>query len=92
MDSPSRLVTSGPFAVVRNPIMAGEILVIWAEALYFAVLGIFAYAAILTVAAHLLVVYIEEPELRERFGGQYAAYCKRVPRWFPRRLRAAEGR
>jgi protein-S-isoprenylcysteine O-methyltransferase Ste14 len=84
LDAPRNLVTTGPFAVVRNPIMAAEILVIWAEALYFSGLGIFLYAALATVAGHLSVVYVEEPELRERFGEQYEAYCRRVPRWFPR--------
>jgi protein-S-isoprenylcysteine O-methyltransferase Ste14 len=84
LDAPRNLVTTGPFAVVRNPIMAAEILVIWAEAFYFSSLGILLYAVLATVAGHLSVVYVEEPELRERFGEQYEAYCRRVPRWFPR--------
>jgi protein-S-isoprenylcysteine O-methyltransferase Ste14 len=83
LDAPRNLVTSGPFAVIRNPIMAAEILVIWAEALYFSSLGIFLYAVLATLAGHLSVVYIEEPELRERFGEHYETYCRRVPRWFP---------
>jgi protein-S-isoprenylcysteine O-methyltransferase Ste14 len=84
MDAPRLLVESGPFATVRNPIMAGELAVIWAEALYFASLGIFIYAAVITVAAHLMVVYVEEPELRGRFGESFDEYCQRVPRWLPR--------
>jgi protein-S-isoprenylcysteine O-methyltransferase Ste14 len=83
LDAPRNLVTSGPFALIRNPIMAAEILVIWAEALHFSSLGIFLYAALATLAGHLSVVYIEEPELRERFGEHYETYCRRVPRWFP---------
>lgn len=84
LDAPRRLVTSGPFAVIRNPIMAGELLVIWAEALFFSIAGIFVYAGLATLAGHLAVVYVEEPELQERFGEQYEAYCRRVPRWFPK--------
>ena len=84
LDAPRNLVTTGPFAVVRNPIMAAEILVIWAAALYFSSLGIFLYAVLASVAGHLSVVYIEEPELRERFGERYETYCRRVPRWLPR--------
>ena len=72
------------FAVVRNPIMAAEIMVIWAEALYFASLGILIYAALVSIAGHLMVVRVEEPELRERFGESYEAYCRDVPRWVPR--------
>lgn len=84
LDSPRHLVKSGLFALVRNPIMAAEIMVIWSEVLYFASLGILAYAFAMSVAGHLVVVYIEEPELRERFGASYVRYCEQVPRWLPR--------
>ena len=84
LDAPRRLVEGGPFARVRNPIMAAELAVIWAEAFYFASFGIVVYAAAMSLTAHLMVVYIEEPELRERFGESYKTYCERVPRWVPR--------
>ena len=85
LDAPRHLVTSGLFGVVRNPIIAGELMVIWAEVLYLASLGLLVYAVLISLAGHLLVVYVEEPELRERFGETYEAYCRDVPRWFPRR-------
>lgn len=84
LDAPRQLATTGPFAVVRNPIMAGELAVIWGEAVWFASAGILLYAASLSLIAALVVRLIEEPELRERFGEQYEAYTRRVPRWFPR--------
>ncbi len=83
LDAPRKLVTSGPFAVVRNPIMAAELSVLWAEAIYFGVLGIVVYAALATVAGHVAAVILEEPELRERFGAEYEDYCRQVPRWLP---------
>jgi protein-S-isoprenylcysteine O-methyltransferase Ste14 len=83
MDAPRHLVTEGFFAFVRNPIMVGELLVIWAEALYVASAGVVLYAAVISVAAHLSVVYVEEPELRRRFGERYEDYCRNVPRWLP---------
>jgi len=86
-DAPQRLVTDGPFGVVRNPIIAAELMVIWGEALHFASAGLFVYAVLISLAAHLAVVRVEEPELRERFGESYAAYLESVPRWIPR-LRA----
>jgi protein-S-isoprenylcysteine O-methyltransferase Ste14 len=64
--------------------MAAELSVIWAVALYLASLGAVLYALAISVAAHLAVLHIEEPELRERFGQSYAEYCRRVPRWLPR--------
>jgi protein-S-isoprenylcysteine O-methyltransferase Ste14 len=89
MDAPRRLATSGPFAVVRNPIMLAELATIWAEALWFANLGIVGYAVLMALLAHLGVVFVEEPELRERFGEEYDAYVRRVPRWAPRVARRA---
>jgi len=83
LDAPRHLVTIGPFGVTRNPIMVAELAVIWGEAVYLSALGVFLYAAVVTVAGHLAVVLIEEPELRERFGTEYEAYCRRVPRWIP---------
>lgn len=83
-DAPRHLVKTGLFAVIRNPIIAGEILVVWAVALYVASVGVGLYAVLITVAAHLIVVHVEEPELRRRFGESYEEYCRNVPRWFPR--------
>jgi len=89
-DAPRHLVTNGPFGVVRNPMIASELIVIWGEALYFASLGLFLYALLITLGAHWGVVRVEEPQLRKRFGEAYEAYCRRVPRWLPR-LAAARG-
>lgn len=83
VDAPRHLVTDGLFGVVRNPLIAGELMVIWGVALHAASLGVVLYAIVVSVAAHLIVLYIEEPELRERFGEDYEAYCRDVPRWLP---------
>jgi protein-S-isoprenylcysteine O-methyltransferase Ste14 len=88
-DAPRHLVTKGLFRHTRNPIMAAELSVIWAEVLYLASLGALVYAIAITIAAHVLVVHIEEPELRKRFGQSYAEYCREVPRWLPRLRRQA---
>jgi len=88
MDAPRELVSTGLFGVVRNPIMAGELLVIWAEAFWLASLGVVLYALLITVVGHWMVVRVEEPELRQRFGPTYEEYCRRVPRWIPRLRRA----
>jgi protein-S-isoprenylcysteine O-methyltransferase Ste14 len=88
LDAPRKLVTSGPYAIVRNPIMTGELAVIWGEAILVSSLGVWLYAVLITVAAHLAVVLIEEPELRQRFGDAYEEYCRRVPRWLPSPSRA----
>ena len=82
-DAPRELVTTGPFRWIRNPIMVAELSIVWAGALYLATLGPLLYALCISFVAHLLVVHVEEPELRERFGESYAAYCRQVSRWLP---------
>lgn len=85
LDAPRHMVSTGPYAVIRNPIMAAEVAIAWAETLYFGTLGLLLYAGVATLLAHVMAVTIEEPELRERMGREYDEYCARVPRWFPRR-------
>ena len=91
LDAPRRLVTTGPYAIVRNPIMVAEVAVTWAEVLYFGSLGLLLYAALISVVAHVVVVRVEEPELQTRMGAPYREYCARVPRWLPRLRRPARG-
>ena len=86
-EAPRRLVTNGLFGIVRNPIIVAELMVVWGEVLYAASLGVFLYALAITIGSHMVVLYVEEPVLRKRFGESYEAYCRNVPRWLPR-LRA----
>lgn len=71
--------------------MAAELAVIWGEAIFLANLGVLIYALAISILAHLMVVRVEEPELRERFGDDYDLYCRRVPRWFPISIRRRSG-
>jgi protein-S-isoprenylcysteine O-methyltransferase Ste14 len=88
---PARLVLRGPFRWMRNPMYVADVLIIAGEAVLLEASIILAYAAALWGALHVLVVVLEEPRLRRRFGRSYAVYCERVPRWLPR-LRAANER
>ena len=87
IDPPRLLVTDGLYGVVRHPMEVSEMIVVWGVALYVTSLGTVLYAALLMVVFHLGVVLSEEPDLRQRFGESYDAYCQNVPRWLPR-LRA----
>jgi len=83
-DAPARFVAIGPHRFVRNPMYVGDVLIILGEALLFESAAILVYAGVFWAAVHVLVVTLEEPRLRRRFGTSYELYCRRVPRWLPR--------
>ena len=76
----SALVSTGVFAVSRNPIYIADALLLAAHAAWlgrpWALLGIPALAAVLQPQ-----IRAEETALTERFGSEYASYVARVPRW-----------
>jgi protein-S-isoprenylcysteine O-methyltransferase Ste14 len=53
-------------------------------AVYYQSLELLAYTGVFFAAIHLLVVFYEEPTLKQSFGAEYAAYCQTVRRWLPR--------
>ncbi len=81
---PDRLVITGLFRFVRNPMYVGIVSVALGEALLYGRLAVFAYAGLLWLAFHLFVVVYEEPNLRATFGAAYEGYLRTVPRWIPR--------
>lgn len=86
-DAPRRVVSTGPYAYVRNPIYLAALLIVSGEAWLFLSPSLLLYAAVLAAAFHLLIVGYEEPRLRRRFGEPYVAYCRAVSRWLPRSRR-----
>ena len=89
-DAPRHLVVDGLHGVIRNPIIAAELMVIWGEALWFSSFGFISYAVLMTYYAQWVVVRVEEPELLERFGEAYETYRRHVPRWVPRLRRPSK--
>lgn len=84
-DPPRRLVDRGPYRHVRNPMYLGAGLAMAGAALYYRSLGLLGYIAAFLLATHLFVLAYEEPTLRRTFGAEYAAYCDRTGRWWPKR-------
>jgi protein-S-isoprenylcysteine O-methyltransferase Ste14 len=83
-----RLVTCGPYGVVRNPMMEGQFLLFAGLGLLLELGAMFLLLPILILATHGFTVLIEEPNLKSRFGQEWIDYAMRVPRWFPRLGRA----
>jgi protein-S-isoprenylcysteine O-methyltransferase Ste14 len=79
-----RLQTDGPYSVCRNPLYVGSFC--FALALTFMLKSAtFATGVILAFVIYLnFVVRAEEHFLSLRFGEDFANYCRRTPRFWPR--------
>jgi protein-S-isoprenylcysteine O-methyltransferase Ste14 len=84
-DPPQRLVVTGFYRYVRNPMYLGATLVILGETTLFGSIAIgVEYAAIFAICTGVFVLAYEEPALREIFGAEYEEYRHNVPRFLPR--------
>ena len=82
-DPPKKLVVTGLYRYVRNPMEGGYLLILLGELLLFESSTIALYLLLAFLYLNMRQTLIEEPALRRRFGGQYEQYCKSVPRWIP---------
>lgn len=82
-DPPRRVVATGPYRFMRNPMYLGAILLLSGFGLYARSPSVLGLAACAALIAHLLVVFYEEPDLERRFGESYAAYRRATNRWIP---------
>jgi protein-S-isoprenylcysteine O-methyltransferase Ste14 len=84
-DPPRRLVVTGPYRFVRNPMYIGAGLALAGASLFFESLELAGYAVLFLIVVYLFIRAYEEPTLRRTFGQEYDEYCDRVGRWLPRR-------
>lgn len=78
-----RLVTEGPYRVVRNPMMWAVGAILAGLALVRGSVGLWIGLAGFLVYIQFFVRFYEERDMDRRFGEQYREYCRRVPRWWP---------
>jgi protein-S-isoprenylcysteine O-methyltransferase Ste14 len=78
------LVVTGFYRYVRNPMYVGVLAIIVGQALILENGAVFAYAALIALGFAAFVMGYEEPALRRQFGDEYRAFCRNVPRWWPR--------
>ncbi len=82
-DPPGRLVVSGPYRYMRNPMYFGAALAIGGAALFYQSIQLLAYASAFLLFFHFFVVLYEEPGLQRTFGEDYDNYRRQVGRWGP---------
>ncbi len=82
--SPPRLVVSGFYRYVRNPIYVGFMAVLIGEVLLFGSLGLVEYTLVAWCVGAAAVRFYEEPTLVRKFGAEYQHYRRAVRAWIPR--------
>ena len=81
---PQRLVVSGLYRYVRNPMYVAVLALIFGQGLLFGSVRVLEYGLAVWLGFYLFVLLYEEPTLRAKFGAEYEQYCARVRRWLPR--------
>jgi protein-S-isoprenylcysteine O-methyltransferase Ste14 len=83
-DATTNLVVRGPYRHVRNPMITGVASILAGEAVAFRSWSLVIVVAVFATVNAIYMPLFEEPGLRRRFGDDYDAYCRHVPRWLPR--------
>jgi protein-S-isoprenylcysteine O-methyltransferase Ste14 len=75
------LIVRGPYRWSRNPIYVGMTIMLCGSAVRFGNLTAFLPVVGFVWVISTRFIVMEESMLRERFAGEYEAYCVRVRRW-----------
>lgn len=79
-----KLVTEGPFSVVRHPTYFAHTLIFSGVFLITRVVSVGIITIIDIFLIHMFIIPLEEKELLNRFGEEYRLYRERVSIFFPR--------
>lgn len=87
LDHATKLVISGPYAFVRNPMAVSGILQGLAVALFLGSPLVVIYALMGSAIWQLIFRPLEEDDMAERFGEEFHDYRENVKCWIPRTKR-----
>lgn len=91
-DPPRRLVTTGPYAFVRNPMQISGIWLAIILGFYYPSPYLAFYALDMVLASLVLFRIWEESDMAARFGRGFEEYRDSVRNWLPRRTRFVSDR
>jgi len=81
---PPKLVTTGPYAYIRNPMLTGVFIFLFGLGfLLRSISFVFIFTPFFILLNVLELKAVEEPELERRLGKEYTEYKKRVPMFIP---------
>lgn len=85
LNPPQKLITTGLYAHVRNPMITGLFLLMLGLGVLFGSLSlIFIFTPLFIVLNVLYLRAVEEKEMEKKFGEEYLEYKKKVPMFIPR--------
>jgi ubiquinone/menaquinone biosynthesis C-methylase UbiE/protein-S-isoprenylcysteine O-methyltransferase Ste14 len=87
---PPELRTRGAYALSRNPLYLGSLVVCFGIFLMHGSLHVVLMGMTACLILFALIVRAEEDALLARFGKSYRAYCAGTPRWLPRLARGLQ--
>ncbi len=79
------LVTTGVFAISRNPLYFGGVCILVGIALALSLLWVLVLLLPALVACHYVLIAPEERYLAAKFGEEYRLYAASVHRWIGRK-------
>ncbi len=79
-----KLVTSGMYSYVRNPMITGVLIILTGESAVFLSINILIWAVVFFIINNIYFLLYEEPNLKLKFGQEYLQYKQNVNRWLPK--------
>ena len=84
INPPPKLVTTGPYAYSRNPMLTGVFALMFGFGVSFgSICTIFIFTPLFIYINYWELKAIEEPELEKRLGREYVEYRRSTPMFFP---------
>lgn len=84
LDPPRRLVTTGLYRYVRNPMQSATVILIAGAAILLRSPWLFAAGLLMVAFSVGFAAWSEEGDLRDRFDEEWLTYRRAVRRWLPR--------
>jgi protein-S-isoprenylcysteine O-methyltransferase Ste14 len=81
----TQVVTTGVFAISRNPLYLGSVLVLFGIALALNMLWSLVMLLLSMILCHYILIIPEEQYLTAKFGDEYKEYAASVHRWLGRK-------
>jgi protein-S-isoprenylcysteine O-methyltransferase Ste14 len=78
------LISDGPYALVRNPLYIGNLLLWIGFVVWSGLLWMVPVAIVIFVLEYAAITGFEASLLTEKYPKDYAAYAAHVPAWIPR--------